>query len=197
MCPGVVLCVDIVTVAARDSVVGLLLVYNETNIDSSFTTSLQSNCPSTGGDSNLAPLDVTSSESFDNEYFKNLISKKGLLPSNQQLFNEGSTNSLVNAYSTNSASFLTDFANAMLKIGELSPLTGLKEGERLLGRRRVTGSKECEGSPVRRKANGHQEGEGSPIRMKVNGRREGEGLPIRRKPKGCQFEGMRRVAVAI
>ena len=99
-------------------------IYNETNIDSSFTTSLQSNCPSTGGDSNLAPLDVTSSESFDNEYFKNLISKKGLLHSDQQLFNEGSTDSLVNAYSTNSESFLTDFANAMVKMGELSPLTG-------------------------------------------------------------------------
>ncbi|KAK4582236.1 hypothetical protein RGQ29_025416 [Quercus rubra] len=92
--------------------------------DSSFTTSLQSNCPSTGGDSNLAPLDVTSSESFDNEYFNNLISKKGLLHSDQQLFNEGSTDSLVNAYSTNSESFLTDFANAMVKMGELSPLTG-------------------------------------------------------------------------
>ena len=99
-------------------------VYNETNIDSSFTTSLHSNCPSTGGDSNLAPLDVTSSESFDNEYFKNLISKKGLLHSDQQLFNRGSIDSLVNAYSTNSASFLTDIANAMVKIGELSPLTG-------------------------------------------------------------------------
>ncbi|XP_023922714.1 cationic peroxidase 1 [Quercus suber] len=99
-------------------------IYNETNIDSSFTTSLQSNCPSTGGDSNLAPLDVTSSESFDNEYFNNLISKKGLLHSDQQLFNGGSTDSLVNTYSTNSESFLTDFANAMVKMGELSPLTG-------------------------------------------------------------------------
>ena len=85
---------------------------------------MQSDCPSTGGDSNLAPLDVTSSESFDNEYFNNLISKKGLLHSDQQLFNEGSTDSLVNAYSTNSESFLTDFANAMVKMGELSPLTG-------------------------------------------------------------------------
>ena len=44
--------------------------------------------------------------------------------SDQQLFNEGSTDSLVNAYSTNSESFLTDFANAMVKMGELSPLTG-------------------------------------------------------------------------
>ncbi|XP_030925461.1 cationic peroxidase 1-like [Quercus lobata] len=99
-------------------------IYNETNINSSFATSLKSNCPSTGGDNNLAPLDLTSPTSFDNAYFKNLISNKGLLHSDQQLFNGGSTDSQVNAYSSNSASFLTDFANAMVKMGNLSPLTG-------------------------------------------------------------------------
>ena len=85
---------------------------------------MKSNCPSTGGDNNLAPLDLTSPTSFDNAYFKNLISNKGLLHSDQQLFNGGSTDSQVNAYSSNSASFLTDFANAMVKMGNLSPLTG-------------------------------------------------------------------------
>ncbi|KAI8557199.1 hypothetical protein RHMOL_Rhmol05G0317700 [Rhododendron molle] len=99
-------------------------VYNETNIDSQFATSVQSKCPSAGGDDNLSPLDVTSPTSFDNAYFKNLQSQKGLLHSDQELFNGGSTDAQVNAYSTNSASFFTDFANAMVKMGNLSPLTG-------------------------------------------------------------------------
>ncbi|KAI8557203.1 hypothetical protein RHMOL_Rhmol05G0318100 [Rhododendron molle] len=99
-------------------------VYNETNVDSQFATSVQSNCPSAGGDNNLSPLDVTSPTSFDNAYFKNLQSQKGLLHSDQKLFDGGSTNAQVNAYSTNSASFFTDFANAMVKMGNLSPLTG-------------------------------------------------------------------------
>ncbi|XP_058214732.1 cationic peroxidase 1-like [Rhododendron vialii] len=99
-------------------------VYNETNIDSQFATSVQSKCPSAGGDNNLSPLDVTSPTSFDNAYFKNLQSNKGLLHSDQELFNGGSTDAQVNAYSTNSASFFTDFANAMVKMGNLSPLTG-------------------------------------------------------------------------
>ena len=99
-------------------------IYNETNIDSSFATSLKSNCPSTGSDNGLAPLDVTSPTSFDNAYFRNLISNKGLLHSDQELFNGGSTDSQVNAYKSNSASFLTDFANAIVKMGNLSPLTG-------------------------------------------------------------------------
>ncbi|KAG2691079.1 hypothetical protein I3760_09G218900 [Carya illinoinensis] len=99
-------------------------IYNETDIDSSFATSLQSKCPSTGGDNNLSPLDVTSPASFDNAYFKNLVAKKGLLHSDQQLFSGGSTDAQVNAYISNPTSFRTDFANAMVKMGNLSPLTG-------------------------------------------------------------------------
>ncbi|GMI93066.1 peroxidase 52 [Hibiscus trionum] len=99
-------------------------IYNETNINSTFATSLRGNCPSTGGDNNLSPLDTTSPTSFDNAYFKNLQSQKGLLHSDQQLFSGGSTDSQVNTYSSNLGTFTTDFANAMVKMGNLSPLTG-------------------------------------------------------------------------
>ncbi|CAI9758857.1 unnamed protein product [Fraxinus pennsylvanica] len=99
-------------------------LYNETNIDASFATSLQANCPSSGGDNNLSPLDNVTPTSFDNNYFTNLLSQKGLLHSDQQLFSGGSTDSQVNAYSSNSSAFLNDFASAMVKMGNLSPLTG-------------------------------------------------------------------------
>lgn len=99
-------------------------LYNEANINASFATSLKANCPNSGGDNNLSPLDTLTPTSFDNNYFKNLLSQKGLLHSDQQLFSGGSTNSQVNAYSSNSASFFNDFASAMVKMGNLSPLTG-------------------------------------------------------------------------
>lgn len=99
-------------------------IYNETNIDSTFAKSLQANCPSTGGDNNLSPLDTTSPTIFNNDYFKNLQTKKGLFHSDQQLFNGGSTDSQVNSYSSDTATFRADFANAMKKMGNLSPLTG-------------------------------------------------------------------------
>ncbi|KAK7856716.1 cationic peroxidase 1-like [Quercus suber] len=99
-------------------------IYNETNIDSSYATSLKSVCPSTGGDNNLAPLDVTTPTTFDNAYYTNLINKKGLLHSDQQLFSGGSTDSIVTTYSNNVGNLITDFANAMVKMGRLSPLTG-------------------------------------------------------------------------
>ncbi|XP_031255422.1 cationic peroxidase 1-like [Pistacia vera] len=103
-------------------------LYNETTIDSTLATSLKSNCPTTGSNDNLSPLDAHSPVIFDNLYFNNLINNKGLLHSDQQLFSGGSTDSQVTTYSTNLNTFHADFANAMVKMGGLSPLTG-SEGE--------------------------------------------------------------------
>ncbi|BAT83938.1 cationic peroxidase 1-like [Vigna umbellata] len=103
-------------------------IYNDTNIDSSYATSLQANCPSVGGDRNLAPLD-SSPTTFDNAYFQDLQSQKGLLHSDQELFNGGSTDSQVNGYVSNPSSFQTDFANAMVKMGNLGPLLTGSSGE--------------------------------------------------------------------
>nr|GMD28181.1 peroxidase 4-like [Ipomoea batatas] len=101
-------------------------IYNETNIDSSFAKTRQQTCPSqTGsGDNNLAPLDFKTPAFFDNNYYKNLLGKKGLLHSDQVLFNGGSTDSIVQKYSQNQASFDSDFVTAMIKMGDISPLTG-------------------------------------------------------------------------
>ncbi|XVE52244.1 hypothetical protein DITRI_Ditri02bG0107500 [Diplodiscus trichospermus] len=103
-------------------------IYNESNIDRSFVQTSQRNCPrATGsGDNNLAPLDIQTPTFFDNNYFKNLINRRGLLHSDQQLFNGGSTDSIVQGYSNNPNSFTSDFVTAMIKMGDISPLTGSK-----------------------------------------------------------------------
>lgn len=62
--------------------------------------------------------------SFDNNYFKNLLQKKGLLQSDQILFSGGSTDSIVSEYSRSPATFKSDFASAMIKMGDIGPLTG-------------------------------------------------------------------------
>lgn len=96
-------------------------IYNENDINATFAASLQANCPSSGGDNNLAPLDTTSPTTFDNAYFNNLLTFQGLLHSDQQLFsgNGGATDSQVQSYSSSSSTFLTDFSNAMVKMGNL------------------------------------------------------------------------------
>lgn len=101
-------------------------IYNETNVDSSFAKTRQSICPRASGvgDNNLAPLDLQTPIRFDNNYFKNLVSLKGLLHSDQQLFSGGPTNSIVKEYSINPQKFASDFVVAMIKMGDIKPLTG-------------------------------------------------------------------------
>ncbi|CAK8576831.1 unnamed protein product [Lathyrus sativus] len=100
---------------------------NASDIDAGFASTRQRGCPSSSSTSNnqkLAALDLVTPNSFDNNYFKNLIQKKGLLQSDQVLFSGGSTDSIVSQYSQNPTSFKSDFAAAMIKMGDILPLTG-------------------------------------------------------------------------
>ncbi|OMO72640.1 Plant peroxidase [Corchorus olitorius] len=99
-------------------------IYNGSNIDAGFASTRRRNCPATDGDSNLAPLDLVTPNSFDNNYFKNLLQKKGLLESDQVLFSGDSTDNIVLEYSRNPSTFSSDFASAMVKMGDIEPLTG-------------------------------------------------------------------------
>ncbi|KAK7341322.1 hypothetical protein VNO80_24248 [Phaseolus coccineus] len=100
---------------------------NASDIDAGFASTLQRGCPSLVNDDNdkkLAALDLVTPNSFDNNYFKNLIQKKGLLHSDKVLFSGGSTDSIVSEYSNNPTTFKSDFAAAMIKMGDIQPLTG-------------------------------------------------------------------------
>ncbi|MQL75427.1 hypothetical protein Taro_007830 [Colocasia esculenta] len=99
-------------------------IYNDTNINANFATTRRASCPASGGDGNLAPLDIQTPNSFDNRYFQNLLTQRGLLHSDQELFNGGSQDALVRSYSNNNAAFNRDFAAAMVRMGNISPLTG-------------------------------------------------------------------------
>lgn len=94
-------------------------IYNDANIDATFAATHRANCPTTGGNSSLAPLDIQTANQFDNNYFQNLIAQRGLLHSDQELFNNGPQDALV-----------------MVRIGNISPLTG-SNGEIRTNCRRV------------------------------------------------------------
>eukprot|EP00258_Populus_trichocarpa_P033150 XP_024449169.1 lignin-forming anionic peroxidase isoform X2 [Populus trichocarpa] len=99
-------------------------IYNHSNIDAGFASTRRRRCPRVGSDATLAPLDLVTPNSFDNNYFKNLMQNKGLLQSDQVLFNGGSTDSIVSEYSRNPARFRSDFGSAMIKMGDIGLLTG-------------------------------------------------------------------------
>lgn len=103
-------------------------IYNDSNIDPSFAKSLRRICPRSGRDNVLAPLDRHTPACFDNLYYKHLLQGKGLLHSDQELFNGSSADFLVRRYASNPHDFFKDFAKAMVKMSNIKPLTG-KQGE--------------------------------------------------------------------
>ncbi|ESW06672.1 hypothetical protein PHAVU_010G066800 [Phaseolus vulgaris] len=98
-------------------------IYNDSNIDPDFAQYLKYICPRNGGDQNLSPLDSTAAN-FDVAYYSNLVNKNGLLHSDQELFNGGSTDALVQQYSYDNEAFFEDFASSMIKMGNIQPITG-------------------------------------------------------------------------
>ncbi|KAL5707512.1 Peroxidase 52 [Ranunculus cassubicifolius] len=99
-------------------------IYNDTNIDAGFARFRQRDCPPTGEDDKLAPLDFGSTNFFNNHYYDNLVEMRGLLHSDQELFNNGAQDNLVRSYKDSNSLFERDFAYAMVKMGNINPLTG-------------------------------------------------------------------------
>ena len=108
-------------------------LYNQTGkgqpdptLNTAYLAQLKANCPASGGDQNLSPLDLVSPTTFDSQYFTNLKNGKGLLNSDQELYSTAgsSTTSVVNTFSGNQNAFFSAFTAAMIKMGNISPLTG-------------------------------------------------------------------------
>ncbi|KAG2243910.1 hypothetical protein Bca52824_094252 [Brassica carinata] len=90
-----------------------------------YASMLRKQCPRSGGDQNLFFLDFATPFKFDNHYFKNLITYKGLLSSDEVLFTKNrESRELVKLYAENQEAFFEQFAKSMVKMGNISPLTG-------------------------------------------------------------------------
>ncbi|XVF38892.1 hypothetical protein REPUB_Repub20aG0142000 [Reevesia pubescens] len=102
---------------------------NGPDINLDFLQNLQQLCLESDGNTGLAHLDLVSPATFDNQYYINLLSGEGLLPSDQALVTEDyQTRQLVLSYAEDPLAFFEDFKNSMLKMGGLGPLTG-SDGE--------------------------------------------------------------------
>ncbi|XP_038700865.1 peroxidase A2-like [Tripterygium wilfordii] len=99
-------------------------------LNATYLQTLQQLCPQSGNLSVLADLDPTTPNAFDNNYFSNLLVNQGLLQSDQELFstNGSDTIDIVRNFSANSSAFFEAFVVSMIRMGNISVLTGT-EGE--------------------------------------------------------------------
>ncbi|CAL4976965.1 unnamed protein product [Urochloa decumbens] len=112
----------------------------DATLEVSYAAALRRGCPRSGGDGNLFPLDLATPARFDNLYFKNVLAGRGLLSSDEVLLTKSAeTAALVKAYADDVHLFFRDFARSMVKMGNISPLTGA-QGEVRKNCRRLNGN---------------------------------------------------------
>ncbi|CAA2943386.1 peroxidase 12-like [Olea europaea var. sylvestris] len=92
-----------------------------------FANNLKANCP-TANSTNTTVLDIRSPNVFDNRYYVNLMNRQGLFTSDQDLYTDRRTRSIVTSFAINQTLFFEKFAIAMIKMSQLSVLTG-RQGE--------------------------------------------------------------------
>ncbi|XP_054788535.1 peroxidase 12-like [Prosopis cineraria] len=96
-------------------------------MDPYFAAFLKAKCPAASSP-NTASLDVRTPNIFDNQYYVDLINRQGLFTSDQDLFNDHRTKNIVVSFARNQRYFFNKFVNAMIKMSQLSVLTG-NQGE--------------------------------------------------------------------
>ncbi|ESW17692.1 hypothetical protein PHAVU_007G260700 [Phaseolus vulgaris] len=110
-------------------------------LNTTYLGTLQQNCPQNGNGATLNNLDPSTPDTFDNKYFTNLLINQGLLQTDQELFSTdgSSTISIVNNFANNQSAFFEAFAQSMINMGNISPLTGT-QGQIRTDCKKVNGS---------------------------------------------------------
>ncbi|KAI5066655.1 hypothetical protein GOP47_0019279 [Adiantum capillus-veneris] len=104
-------------------------VEDPTALEPAYRESLVPQCPA-GSNAAFVNLDIASPTLFDNGYYSNLLRTRGLLHSDQVLYSTaGTTRNQVARYAKSQAAFFSDFTAAIIKMGNIAPLTGSTQGE--------------------------------------------------------------------
>lgn len=119
-------------------VTGRLYNFSGTNrpdptLNSGYRAFLAQRCPQNGSPSALNDLDPTTPNLFDNHYYTNLEVNRGFLGSDQELKSapqaQGVTAPVVDQFATSQAAFFSSFAQSMINMGNIQPLTDPAKGE--------------------------------------------------------------------
>lgn len=98
-------------------------------LDREFLSALRQFCPASAGvDERLNNLDPATPDAFDNSYYVNILRNRGLLRSDQAMLSApdgaaAATAPIVGRFADSQADFFRSFATAMIKMGNIAPLT--------------------------------------------------------------------------
>lgn len=96
-------------------------------MDKSFANKLKGICP-TANSTSTTDLDIRTPNDFDNKYYVDLMNRQGLFTSDQDLYTDSRTRDIVTSFAVNETLFFEKFVHSMIKMGQLSVVTG-KRGE--------------------------------------------------------------------
>ncbi|WCJ27640.1 Peroxidase superfamily protein [Euphorbia peplus] len=94
------------------------------NMDSGLVANLSRVCSSSGNADPSVFLDQGSGLVFDNVFYKQLLSKRGVLEIDQGLALDRSSGRIVSGFARNPVGFKQSFGNAMVKLGSVQVLVG-------------------------------------------------------------------------
>lgn len=99
------------------------------NLNPMYASQLKQRCPQGNSDPNqVVPMDPSTPTLADSNYYVNVLRNQGLFTSDQALLSSSVTAEQVNQNARNSFFWLSKFADAMVKMGQIGVLTG-NDGE--------------------------------------------------------------------
>ncbi|EOY01510.1 Peroxidase superfamily protein [Theobroma cacao] len=102
-------------------------------LSNSYLSKLKSICPETGsGDNNVTAMDNVTPNLFDNSFYHTLLRGNGLLNSDQQMYSSLlgiETRKLVQKYAEDPVAFFNQFADSMVKMGNIVNSDSFVSGE--------------------------------------------------------------------
>ncbi|KAK1435501.1 hypothetical protein QVD17_01265 [Tagetes erecta] len=105
------------------SFTGRLYPTRDPTMDQTFFNNLRITCPAINS-TNTTFMDIRSPNVFDNRYYVDLMNRQGLFTSDQDLYTDSRTRSIVTSFAVNQTLFYQNFVSAMIKMAQLSVLTG-------------------------------------------------------------------------
>lgn len=112
----------------RDRIYGDFQLTAKNDAESqAYLSKLKAACPTKGGNDNVSPMDYYSPTVFDNAFYGTLLKGTALLNSDQEMYSSllgFETSHIVDKYWADSVSFFKDFADSMVKMGNITNPAG-------------------------------------------------------------------------